>query len=676
MHRAHRLMFRRPWSALSAALRCAGLSALLLVSSAPAFAQDGTGRYGTQDIPDAADSNAITGSGPVRLRQGDTDNPSTSRPLRTTRDGDSRNSTDLDGRPTQPWQPSEFEEYVNRLAFPAEVRRAEELRRTDEVGRNDAARRADSTLRIRRLGAELITSQGRNPDVVDFSPLVPPEYVISSGDEILLSIWGSVNAELRLFVDRSGRISVPRVGTIMVSGVRYADLSDVISQRVAQTFRNYQLSVSLGQLRGVRVFVTGFVARPGAYTVSALSTMANALVRASGPSSSGSFRDIQLRRGGKLISTLDFYDLLLKGDRINDKLVQADDVVHVGPIGPQVGVIGSVNRPAVYELKPGETMADVLRMAGGFSAVADSARFVVERIDERATVRVTQVETAQADKVEMRNGDVLRIFNAVTLATSQQRQNKRVRVEGEVLRPGDFVLPANSSIADALRAAGGLTSGAFVFGTEFSRESVRETQQENYARALRNLETELALSTATQRVTSSEEASAQAARSAATSRLIERLRAIKPTGRVVLQLAPESRELPMLTLEDGDRLFVPPVPTSVGVFGSVFNAGNYLREDGRSLSDYLRLAGGPTRGADAGSSFVLRANGTVVSNLQDKGWGSGLQTRFEQLPALPGDTLFVPEEIDKTTWVQYAKDWTQILYQFALGVAAFVTLTN
>jgi protein involved in polysaccharide export with SLBB domain len=146
---------------------------------------------------------------------------------------------------------------------------------------------------------------------------------------------------------------------------------------------------------------------------------------------------------------------------------------------------------------------------------------------------------------------------------------------------------------------------------------------------------------------------------------------------VVLQLPPESRELPALALEDGDRLHVPPVPTSVGVFGSVFNAGNYLQESGRSLQDYLRLAGGPTRGADAGSSFVLRANGTVVSNLQNKGaWSSGLQTSFETLPALPGDTLFVPEEIDKTTWVQYAKDWTQILYQFALGVAAFVTLTD
>jgi protein involved in polysaccharide export with SLBB domain len=137
-----------------------------------------------------------------------------------------------------------------------------------------------------------------------------------------------------------------------------------------------------------------------------------------------------------------------------------------------------------------------------------------------------------------------------------------------------------------------------------------------------------------------------------------------------------ARELPNLTLEDGDRLLIPPVPTSVGVFGSVFNAGSYLREDGRTLADYLRQAGGPTRGADAGSSFVLRANGTVVSNLQERTWGSGLSASFEQPSGAARRHLFVPEELDKTTFVQHAKDWTQILAQFALGVAAFVTLTD
>jgi protein involved in polysaccharide export with SLBB domain len=145
---------------------------------------------------------------------------------------------------------------------------------------------------------------------------------------------------------------------------------------------------------------------------------------------------------------------------------------------------------------------------------------------------------------------------------------------------------------------------------------------------------------------------------------------------VVLQVAPDSRELPNLTLEDGDRLLVPPVPTSVGVFGSVFNAGNYLREDDRTLADYLRLAGGPTKGADEGSTFVLRANGTVVSNLQSRRVFGGISSTFEQTAALPGDALFVPEQLDKTTLVQNVKDWTQILAQFALGVAAFVTLTD
>jgi protein involved in polysaccharide export with SLBB domain len=373
---------------------------------------------------------------------------------------------------------------------------------------------------------------------------------------------------------------------------------------------------------------------------------------------------------------LDFYDLLLKGNRSSDRLVQADDVIHVGPIGQQIGVIGSVNRPAIFELKAGESMTDALRMAGGFAAVADTTRLAVERVDERTTVRVIQVDMAQADQTPLRSGDVLRAFNAVDLAAPLLRQTKRVRVEGEVQRPGNYLMPPESTVADALNAAGGLTPGAFVFGTNFTRESVRRSQQENYERALRNLETQIALNTSTQRVTSADEAAAVAGRSAATTSLIEKLRLIKPTGRVVLQMPPNGRELPNLVLEDGDRLSVPSVPTSVGVFGSVFNAGSYLREDGRTLADYLRQAGGPTRGADAGSTFVLRANGTVLSNLQETGWGWGLRASFESQPALPGDTLFVPEELDKTTFVQHAKDWTQILAQFALGVAAFVTLTD
>ena len=533
-------------------------------------------------------------------------------------------------------------------------------------------RRAAGDVPVPRLGATLVTPTDA---AVEANPQIPPDYLIQPGDEVQLSLWGSVDADLRLVVDRSGRVSVPRVGSIMLAGVRYADLPAAIGQRVGTVFKNFQLSASLGKLRGQRVYVTGFVGRPGSYTVSSLATLLGALVAAGGPSASGSFRDIQLRRGDVLIASFDLYELLLKGDRSKDRVLQPDDVVFVGPVGVQVGVIGSVNRPAIVELKPGESIADALRMTGGLSAVADTRRLAIERLEDRDTVRVTELRLPDANALALRSGDVLRAFNAVASVLPIQKQNRRVVVEGEVARPGEYILPANTTLMDAIRAAGGLTNAAFIFGTDLSRESVRATQQANYDRALRDMEMELTRSSTTQRTTNADEAAAQASRQSSAARIVDRLRQIRPSGRIVLQLPVDGGSLPELTVEDGDRLYIPPRPTSVGVFGSVFNAGNYLHQQGRTMEDYLRLAGGPTKGADDGSLFVVRANGTVISKLQSDGrrslWSSG---KFVGLTAEPGDTIFVPEEFDKTTFVQNAKDWTQILYQLGLGAAGLKAL--
>jgi protein involved in polysaccharide export with SLBB domain len=441
---------------------------------------------------------------------------------------------------------------------------------------------------------------------------------------------------------------------------------------VAQVFRNFQLSVSLGQLRGIRIYVTGFTAKPGSYTVSSLSTVVHGVMKAGGPSAAGTFRNIQLRRGGKLVSTLDLYDLLIKGDRSGDRVLQPEDVIHIGPVGTQTAVIGSVNKPAIFELKKGETVDDVLQMAGGLTAVADQGRLSVERLDERIGARVSQLKLPEDLAQRPANGDVLRAFSAVEATLPMDKQNKRVRIEGEVARPGDYILPPSSSIIDAIRIAGGLTPNAYVFGTEFSRESVRQSQQENYERALRDLETEFARSTTTQRALTADDAQIQASRGTAASKLIERLRAIRPTGRIVLQLDPETAHLPELAVENGDRIYVPALPTTVGVFGSVFNGGSYLFSRERKVTDYVRLAGGTTRGADDGSAFVLRANGSVVSARQSGGFFSS--GSLGEVPALPGDTVFVPEEMNKTTFMQAAKEWTQILYQFGLGAAALKTI--
>ena len=596
-------------------------------------------------LPANTGSGDTSGSASTQLRQGQNNNANAS---------SNSNSNNASGAqpeprlliPREPYVPGEFERYVQKLP--------------------DGSK-------IRRFGANLVTDDAVASATQDPLPSVPGDYIVRPGDEIALTIWGTVDADLRLTVDRAGRIAVPRIGAVNVAGLRYADLADAISHRVGQTFKNFQLTATIGQVRAIRVFVSGYVQRPGTVTVNGLSSVLHAIMRAGGPSAAGSFRDIHLRRAGKEAATFDLYDLLLKGDRDTDRLVQPDDVIFVGPVGIQIAVLGSVNQQAIYELRPGETLADALRMAGSFTAVADRSRVSIERLADRDVGRVTQLDLPDHGGDQLGTGDVVRVFSVVTAALPQQRQNEHVRIEGEVARPGDYILPPGTRIADALRTAGGMTSAAYPFGTEFTRESVRKTQEANYERALRDLETDISRNQANQRVTSTEELSTQAATAQTSARLLERLRQVRPTGRVVLQLAPDATALPDLLLEDGDTINIPPRGTSVGIFGSVFNTGSFVFQPGHTTEQYLALAGGPTRGADKGSIFMLRANGSVISAQQGSSfWHTGNDLREAEVQ--PGDTIFVPEELGKSSFIQSAKDWTQILYQFGLGLAGINAL--
>lgn len=525
-----------------------------------------------------------------------------------------------------------------------------------------------------RIGVDWLTGLTTSDDSNEYSPLVPPDYIVRAGDELVVTFWGSVDADLRLQVDRSGRISIPRIGPVMVSGLRYGDLTETLRRRADLVFRNYEVSVSLGKLRGIRVFVTGFVKRPGAVVVNSLSTITLALSRAGGPSAAGSFRNVQLRRGRERAENFDLYDLLLRGDRSADRILQPDDVIHVGAVGEQVAIIGSVNRPSILELKAGEKLSDAMLMVGNLSAVADRSRVVIERLTDRNDRRIEEVALPAGGSQILNNGDVVRVFSVVDATLSQYRQYKLVRIDGEVQRPGEFILPPASTLQDALAAAGGITPQAFIYGAEFTRESVRVKQQENYERALRDLQTEYTRAAVSSKISSGEDAAIASSRQSGSDRLIERLRAVKPSGRVILQVDPAAEALPSLVLEDGDRLTIPTRPNTVGVFGSVFNAGSYLFTEGREVSQMLALAGGPTRGADAGSVFVVRANGSVISARQSGSSWFGLGNRLTSLTALPGDTIFVPEELNRTTWIQDAKEWTQILYQLGFGAAALKTL--
>ena len=270
-----------------------------------------------------------------------------------------------------------------------------------------------------------------------FSPLenvpVTPDYLIGPGDEILIRAWGQIDVDYRAVVDRNGTINVPKVGVINVAGIKYQDLSAYLKTSFGRVFRNFELTASLGMLRSIQIFVLGQARRPGTYTVSSLSTLVNAIFAAGGPSATGSMRSVQLKRGNRVVTDMDLYDLLVSGDKSRDAPLLPGDVIYFPPIGPLAAVSRSINVAAVYELKPGASLGELIRWAGGLATTAEGQRVAVERIENR---RARKVEEFSLDATGLartvRDGDL------VTVRALVPRFENAVTLRGNVAQPGRF----------------------------------------------------------------------------------------------------------------------------------------------------------------------------------------------------------------------------------------------
>jgi len=557
----------------------------------------------------------------------DTTNDPYSDRERSTRQRDQDDRASLTPRMRQPAPPSEFESFVSKIV--------------------------DKPLR--RFGANLLV-----PDARDFTAppttTVPTDYRLNPGDELLIGLTGSVQASnLRLKIDSDGRIFIPRVGAVNVAGVRYGDVQQLIASRVSSQYRNFRVAVSVGQLHGITVYVTGFAARPGSYTISSLSTLVNAVLAAGGPSGGGSFRSIQVRRNGQLISDFDLYDLLLKGDRSADALLQNGDVIFIAPAGAQVAVIGSVNVEAIYEARANESVYDMLLYAGGVNTVADDRRLLVyDPIKPGGWVELSpkDIQTQVATR-----GEIVRVLSAVGVAQPLFRQPAIVTIGGEVANPGRYYVQPGTPISAVIQRAGGLTPQAFTYGTVFTRESIKLTQRESYERAMRDLEL---LLTTQPLVSIDDRKPLDASRLEAVRSVVSQLKDRKPDGRLVLNVAPADRILPIdMTVENNDTIYVPPYPVTVGVFGAVASPASFQYRSGETIGGYLRKSGGVQKIADKSQIFVVRANGTLISG----------RSVFNQ-PAYPGDLVFVPVNATRGEFWAKLRDISSVLFPAVVTGAA------
>ena len=640
----------------------------------------------------------------------------------------------------------------------------------------------------------------------------PADYLLGAGDEIQLKVWGPVDFSTSLTIDRNGQVNIPKVGVLTLAGVAVRDLETTLRSQLGKVFTNFQASATLGRLRGIQVYVVGQARQPGTFQLSSLSTLVNALFASGGPSANGSMRNIELKRGGKTISTIDLYYFIARGDKPRDLPLMSGDIIVIPPVGPRVAVTGAFDQAAIFELKPGTTsVADILSLGGGVPALATTQKALLERIVsdsnpprqvqelvlneqglrqplrdgdvltllgispafanavtlqgtvaaplryrwfegmkildliperdalltgdyyKRKNLLVQNAEVAysagsnvatrirsMADQINwdyavierldrtklttelipfnlgkavlqrdpasnlpLQPGDVVTILSQSDLRVPQDRQSRLVRVEGEVATPGVYQTTPGETLPQLLKRIGGLTPQAYVFGTEFSRESVRVRQQENLNTLIRRLEAQFQSQSGSVAANRAADGSAQLQvlqlQQAQQRAQIERLKSFKSNGRVALELEPQAQtlaSLPAVALEDGDRILVPATPGFVSAAGSVNNENVFVYKTGKTVADVLRSAG-LAEDAEVDQVFVLRADGSMISR-RDRGglFGGG----FDSIPLMPGDTVVVPAQIDRESRYSIVtrafKDWTQILSNFGLGVAAINSISK
>jgi protein involved in polysaccharide export with SLBB domain len=273
----------------------------------------------------------------------------------------------------------------------------------------------------------------------------PADYIVGPDDEIILRVWGHQNFELMLQVDRNGEVFIPEIGSVSIAGLPYRELKEHLKTQLERIFENFDLSVNMGQLRSIQIYVAGNAARTGMFTVSSLSTMVNALFVSGGPLPQGSMRRVQLRRNGRLVTELDLYDLLLKGDKTGDARLEPEDVIYIPVVGAQIAVAGSVTNPAIYEIKNEKTVGEIIEMAGGFTPIANRERARMERIIGGVSREVVELSLNGTGKSEpVADGDLIQVF------TIGPRFDNAVTLRGNVAGPGRFAWNPGMRLRDII----------------------------------------------------------------------------------------------------------------------------------------------------------------------------------------------------------------------------------
>ena len=515
----------------------------------------------------------------------------------------------------------------------------------------------------KRFGVEIFLNE-RDDFKISDDAQAPEDYILGLGDQIIVQYYGAESDEFILEIDRSGSILLPKIGPIILNGLKLEDARSLIRSRVETQLVGVNATVTIGKTKFINIFVAGNVYSPGVYSMPALSRVIHALYIAGGITDLGTFRDIQVKRQGKIVGSVDLYDFLVNGDNSSDINLHPNDVVLVGSSKRNIQIRGAVKRPGIYEVKNEEKIKDLINIFGGFAPGADIKNIAYSSLIGETTSGL--VNFSEKKKISFFDGDNLFVkfkpssFNKVNdnVKNNYKSSAVRVKIQGEVRFPGEYLLQNGEKISSLIERAGGLTENAFLAGAVFTRENVKQREALR-ARELAEEVRRVVISTSqTQADIQYDDKSFKF--------ISEQLENYNGVGRVVVDInrALAGRADADLKLLNGDALFVPTGSNTISVFGEVRRESSFVFNKKFAIDDYITLAAGMTRLADEDNIYIVRANGLV--DIPSGNWFKFGASRVLR----EGDAIIVPVDYSYRAPLPFYRDVISIVYQGAVAIAA------
>jgi len=495
------------------------------------------------------------------------------------------------------------------------------------------------------FGANLFTGAFAREGATQFNP----DYLVSVGDNIQIRLWGAFEFDLVVQVDPKGNIFLPHAGPIQLLGVRNQDIQKIVDKAVDKVFRSNVYSyASLAAAQPVRVFVSGFVNRPGLYSGTSMDSLLHYLDQAGGiDTDRGSFLSIKVKRGEKVRKIINLYRFLLKGEIPQIQLADGD-VIFVEPRQFTVKVSGLTNNAKRFEFKlSSHTVSDLIKVAKPLPE-ATHIRII------RNTGKLRNIEyhpLNQASEITLINGDELEYTSDKKLGTIT------VRVEGETTGAQEYVLPYGARMGSLLQQVE-YTERADSKSIQLFRLSVKDRQKHMLQTTIERLETSIL----TVRSGTAEESVLRKNESELMMQWIERAKNIEPSGQVVLTGADDVNEL---LLENGDIIKIPSIDNLVFISGEVLFPTAVALDTNKDVDDYIEFAGGYSQNADTSRIIIAHRDG----RFEDTEESSGLFSR--DIIILPGDEILVLPDVDPK-YRQLFKELFTMFYQLALGVGVMI----